>query len=302
MSESIEVPQKASEVKAWLAEHVNPDPAVLLPQPKQKAGAKVAAVRALSAIGGPSAFEVLSQYASDGRYSDAMLKELHVAWGAFDRQDFAAAMFNSAVLHLDMTKNLAGLDAVDGLRALDVIVPESIDLSPLVACQELCELKLTVFDSGALDLSCLPQVRSLEHLSLANLSHRTDLAALANTSLKTLKLPLQGQAGDVLLQIDSLERLQLSGSVSSSDHLPPADPTDVDPGLIDVVVALVQRGVSVVTYRFEQNWVPRLSETAVSKGLFVAEANGYVGIAKDAAAIDDLKRRMLVNQVTGLYL
>lgn len=142
----------------------------------------------------------------------------------------------------------------------------------------------------------------MEHFSLADLSHRTDLAALANTSLKTLKLPLPGQAGDVLLQIDSLERLQLSGSVSSSDHLPPADPKDVDPGLIDVVVALVQRGVSVVTYRFEENWVPRLSETAVSNGLFVAEANGYIGIAKDAAEIDDLKRRMFVNQVTGLYL
>ncbi|MFT3799332.1 leucine-rich repeat domain-containing protein [Microbacterium sp.] len=301
MGEVIEAPQKATEVKAWLAAHANPDPAVLLPIPKQKASAKVAAVRALGAIGGPAAFEVLSQYASDGKYSDAMLKELHVAWGAFDRHDFAATMFNSRVLRLGMTTNVTGLDAVADLCALDIIVPKSLDLAPLAACQNLRELNILVYDSGTLDLSFLEELPCLEHLDLANLSKQTNLAPLAHTSLKSLCLPLDGQAGDVLLQIDSLERLQVSGGVQKADHSS-ADPSDVDPGLIDVVVRLVQRGVSVVTYRHEKSWVPRLVETAAAAGLFSTESNGYVGLTNDAAEINGLERRMFNNHVTGLYL
>lgn len=301
MSDLVGVPQKASEVKAWLAAHATPDPAELLPRPRQKAAAKVAAVRALSAIGGSAAFDVLSQYASDGKYSDAMLRELHSAWSAFDRQDFARAMFTNSVLRLDLTTSVEGLEAVAELRALDIIVPESVDLAPLVGCRELRELKIVVSDSGAPDLTPLASMPTLAHLNLGNLSSKTNLAPLAHTSVTSLRLPLDGQAGDVLLGMDTLERLQLSGSTATADLSSP-DGTGVDPGLIDVVIRLVQRGVSVVVYRYEQNWVPRLAEMATSVGLFTTESSGYVGITNDAAKISDLNRRMFNNQIVGLYL
>lgn len=48
-------------------------------------------------------------------------------------------MFNSWSLRLEMTTNVNGLDAVPVLRALDLIVAETIDLDPLVACQNLSE-------------------------------------------------------------------------------------------------------------------------------------------------------------------
>ena len=301
MTESIEAPQKASEVKAWLAAHPQPDPAVLAPQPKQKAAAKVAAVRALTAMGGPAAFDVLSQYASDGKYSDAMLKELHAAWDVFDRREFALAMFNSRVLRLDVTKNVEGLQAVPGLQAVMVIVPELTDLSPLAECRELRELDASVYGQGTLDLSFLPDMPSLEILSLGNLARHTDFAPLARTSLKQLTIGLNGQPGDVLLQIETLERLQLSGNVSTVGYHDPG-PTDVDPGLIDVVVTLVQRGVKVAVYRYEKNWVPKLVEAATAAGLFSTESNGYVALTNDASELDMLTRRLFVNQFTGLYL
>ena len=301
MTESIEAPQKASEVKAWLAAHPQPDPAVLAPQPKQKAAAKVAAVRALTAMGGSAAFDVLSQYASDGKYSDAMLKELHAAWDVFDRREFALAMFNSRVLRLDVTMIVEGLQAVPGLQAVMVIVPELTDLSPLAECRELRELDACVYGQGTLDLSFLPDMPSLEILSLGNLARQTDFAPLARTSLKQLTIGLNGQPGDVLLQIETLERLQLSGNVSTVGYRDP-DPTDVDPGLIDVVVTLVQRGVKVAVYRYEKNWVPELVEAATAAGLFSTESNGYVALTNDASEVDMLTRRLFVNQFTGLYL
>lgn len=301
MTEAIAAPQKASEVKAWLAAHPDLDPAVLAPWPKQKAAAKAAAVRALAAIGGTAAFDVLSQYASDGKYPDAMLKELHAAWDVFDRREFAAIMFNTTALRLDVTENVEGLDAILDLRALHIIVPPATDLASLAGCRELRELKVLVLDSGALDLSFLPHLPALEYLDLGNLTSQTDLAPLASTSLKQLSVPLEGQPGDVLLQIDTLERLALSGSIRKSPHLDP-DPADVAPGLIDVVLSLVRRGVSVAVSQHEKNWVPQLVEAATAAGLFATESNSRVGLTKDSSEVNGLNRKLFTNTFTGLYL
>ncbi|MFT4299670.1 MAG: hypothetical protein QM597_08555 [Aeromicrobium sp.] len=280
-------PQKVSEVKGWLAAHPDPDPTVLAPHARQKAAAKVAAIRTLGAIGGPAALEVLAEYAADS-YSDAMLKEIHAAWKAFDRREFAAAMLlpSAGVLRLGETGSVEGIDAVSGLTSLELMVAPTVDLAPLALCRSLTNLTVLVFDPGV-DLAFVADLPALERLGLSGPLRDTDLAPLARTSVKRLALSLDGQAGDVLLEMTGLETLRLSGSKIDGEH--------TDPGLVDVVLALVRRGVTVAVYRHEKTWVPHLVDAATTEGLFTVEANGYVGLTRDASAADDLTRRLFSN-------
>lgn len=254
-------PQKASEVARWLAARPTPDVALLEPHRGQKAAAKVAAVRALGEIGGADALAVLARYAA-GEYSDAMLKELHGAWGRFDRREFAAAMFrtDARVLDLGEATNLEGIEAVPNLTALKVVFDRNIDLSPLARCESLTSLVMLGGRARELDLSVVAEAPLLEELSISANLRGADLTPLARSKVKRLSISLDGGPSDVLLEMPKLEWVKVSGRGTHAE---------VDPGLIDVVLELARRRVKVVLWEHEREWVTPLREKARAEGLFI---------------------------------
>jgi hypothetical protein len=277
---SVEVPQKAAEVKAWLGAHPDVDPAVLAPRTGQKAAARVAAVRALGAVGTPRALEVLGEYAEDS-YSDAVLKELHTAWGRFDRRAFAATMFRQAAYTLDlgMAPTIEGIGAVPGLTSLDVVLTKGADLAPLAECTGLRTLRVGAEgEPGLLGVEPLRELLELTELHLTRTTHNADLTPLADLPVRRLRLDLEGADGSFLLRMPHLERLLLSG------------------GAADVVLALVRQGVRVVVWAHERDWVPGLLEQAGGAAdIHVVEKAGRIGLTNDESKLEELGRHLFSN-------
>ncbi|KRB76434.1 hypothetical protein ASE01_15840 [Nocardioides sp. Root190] len=273
-------PQKASEVKAWLVAHPDVDPAVLAPHQDQKAAARTAAVRALGTIGTPRALEVLGEYA-DGSYPDAVLKELHTAWGRFDRRTFAATMFRQAAYTLDlgMARTVEGIGAVPGLTSLDVVFNGKADLTPLAECVELRTLRVGAEgEPGLLGVEPLLDLSELSELHLTRTTHNADLAPLAALGVRRLRIDLEGADGSFLLRMPQLERLLVSG------------------GSADVVLALVRKGVRVVVFAHERDWVTGLLEQAGGAAdVFVVEKSGRIGLVDDESKVDELGRHLFSN-------
>lgn len=282
------VPQKISEVAAWLSAHPDADPADLAPGPRQRAAAKAAAVRALGRMGGPAAFDVLTRYGA-GDYPDAVLKELHAAWSRFDRRDFARAMFRGerGALRLGETADLTGIEAVEDLRTLSIVVAPSVDLGPLSGCRDLAELTVLCHGGPGLDIGVVSRLPALTDLALSGPLRATDLTPLTGTRVSRLRISLDGQPGEVLLGMPALASIRLSAS--GRDHTP------ADPGIVEVVVRLAQRGVRVAVYTHEKDWVPALAGVVRAAGLSSVESNGYLGITADPSHLEELESRLFSN-------
>lgn len=281
-----DAPQKVAEVKAWLKTHADADPQVLAPHKGQKAAARLAAVRALGAMGTAQALAVLGQYAAD-RYPDKMLDELHRAWGQFDRREFAATMFAQAsTLDLGMATNIDGIGAVKGLTSLDVILTDGADLAPLAECKELRTLRVAAEgDPGLLSVEPLIGLTELAELHLTRTTHNADLTPLAKTGVRWLRLSLDGADGSFLLEMPRLERLLLSDEVARAENT-------------DLVVALVRKGVRVTLYAHQRDLFPGLQERVdEASDLFLVESSGYFGLTSDESALDQLGRSLRLDLV-----
>jgi hypothetical protein len=288
-----DLPQKVSQVKAWLAAHPDADPALLAPQKRQKAAARAAAVRALGTIGTSRALEVLAQYADD-RYPDAVLKELHTAWARFDRREFAATMFRQTphTLGLGMAPSIEGIGAVPGLTSLDVILVDGADLSPLAECTELRTLRVGAEGiPGLLGVEPIVNLPQLTELHLTRMTQYADLTPLSTSGVRRLRLDLWDADGAFLLRMPQLERLLISANAG------PVEPHET-PALVDVVIALVRRGVQVTAYTHQRDWVTHLLEAAAQAAdVFVVETSGYVGLTNQESEQEGLRRRLFSNLV-----
>lgn len=247
-------PQKVSQAKAWLAAHPEVDPAVLAPTTGQKAGARLAAVRALGTMGTPEALAVLAQYASPDP-AEAMLKELHTAWAnpGFDRREFAAALFTAAGGHLDLdeTRDLTGIGAIADLTSLSMFLIRTVSLAPLSECARLQSLFIGVL-AGSVELTPLAELPELTRLTLVEDTQDTDLGPLAGLPLRSLRLSLNQHDPQVLLDLPALTDLELL----AYRH------TDPQSSLATVVLTLVARGVRVTVHHSDQAWLTALVDQA----------------------------------------
>ncbi|MFD0556532.1 hypothetical protein FB566_1775 [Stackebrandtia endophytica] len=276
-----DAPQSVGKVKAWLADHPDPDLRLLAPKPKQKAGAVAAAVRALSQIGTPSAFEVLKEYATD-EPTDPLLNELKLAWKRFDRREFAATMLIPRRGHLDLgiVRDITGIDAVENLTSLRIVVDDKkadqTDLSPLTACTPLQALQIQ--SDGLGNPSNIEWLRSLTGLRTLDLGVQlrdTDLSPLADSGIENLTIWLDGQSGSILLDMPNLTNLTVIGASSPSSEGPQ---TNAHPDLTEAVFTLVGRGVPVTVYDFDRDWVGELLPRAQDAGLQLIEGHGVTMI------------------------
>lgn len=297
-----DAPDKVSQVKSWLANHPEADPTLLAPWEGQKAAARSAAVRGLGMIGTPQALETLGRYAQDS-YPDAVLTELHRAWGNFDRRAFAATMFRQAPYTLDLgtAPSLEGIDAVPDLRSLDVVLTPRADLSPLAGCSQLRTLRVRACGlPGLIGVEPLLGLPDLTQLHLTETTRNADLTPLADLSIERMRLDLDGADGSFLLAMPRLRSLLLSGGSGPEDRVvaTEVERRPAHPDLADVVVALVRRGVDVVVWHHEQSWVAGLVEQAeAAEGIAVLDAHGRVAITVDEARLVDLKSRMWGNRL-----
>lgn len=275
-----DVPQRVSEVEAWLAAHRDVGPGVLAPYGKQKASSRLAAIRALGEIATPQALEVLGQYASDS-YPDKVLDELHRAWGRFDRRAFAATMFRQAGWRLDLGfgSSIEGIGAASGLIRLKVGFLGSADLSPLAECSELETLWVaSPYEPGLLSVSPLLGMTQLTELHLSGTMGNADLAQMAALPVRRLDLDLNGVECSFLLEMHRLEGLLLSGAI-------PDQTTN------DVIVALVRKGVRVAVLGYEAEWVARLKESAEQEnGIFLVEERNRIGLINDESELGQFER------------
>lgn len=282
-----DAPQRISEVKAWLKMHGEAELNALEPYYKQKTAARAAAVRALGEIATPEALEVLGQYASE-KYPDKILDELHRAWGRFDRRAFASRMFRQAPWRLDLGfgSSIEGIGAVEGLTSLNVGFRGSADLSPLTECTKLTSLWVAApYEPGLLSVEPLLGLTELTELHLTHMTHNADLAQLAALPVRRLRLELDGADCSFLQEMSRLERLLLSGAV-------PGETTN------DVIVALVRKGVRVMAYTHETEWVGGLRECAEKEAdVFFVETNGYIGFVNDESTLDAVKQHLFSNIV-----
>jgi hypothetical protein len=278
-----DVPAKLSEVSAWLAAHPAVDPGVLGPRPGQKAAARLAAVRALGTLATPRALAVLGRYA-DRQYTDALLAELHRAWSRFDRRTFAATMFKPGPLNLGVTPTLEGIGAVPGLTSLRVIMSGRADLTPLAECTALHTLTVAAHgEPGLLGVEPLLNLPGLTELHLTDTTRNADLAPLAATAVRRLRINLDGADSTFLLKMPRLDRLLIA------DESPRA-------GTGDVLTALVRRGTQVTIYRHQAAGFPRLVE-AGSPDVVAVEQSGYLAFTSDNAAAEGIRRRLFSNSV-----
>ncbi len=285
-SDAPALPAKVSEVAKWLEAHPDADPRLFAPQQGQRAAARRSALRALGGIATPAALDVLAEYASDS-YSDVDLSELHRAWGRFDRREFAARMFKPGRngVRLDVCSSIEGIGAVEGLRALDVILEKHADLTPLAECTELRELRVhATIGSGLTSIAAVAQLPQLTRLELIGITRGADLTVLRGTPIEQLYLHLDGADGSFLTELPQLRGLKLSGGYEPHPDIEePAgapDPTPAHPGLGDTVVELARAGVAVALYRHE-SWVPPLVASAPA-GVDIEEAHGFVRLTRGA--------------------
>jgi hypothetical protein len=274
-----DVPGKVSEVNAWLAAHPDVDPAVLAPRPGQKAAARLAAVRALGTLATPAALTVLGRYAGDD-YPEKVLDELHRAWGRFDRRAFAATMFRPGHLDLGFARTVEGIGVVAGLTSLEVVLEDGADLTPLAECTGLRTLKVGAEgEPGLLGVEPVLDLPELTELHLTRTTRNADLAPLARSAVRRLRIDLDGADASFLQEMPHLERLLVA------DGSPHADAGAV-------LAELGRRGVQVTVYRHQAAGFPLLVETG-SADVVVVEANGYLGVSADAGAAEDVRRRLV---------
>lgn len=277
-----DVPQKVSEVAAWVAAHPGVDPEVLAQVPHQKAAARVAAVRALGTIATPEALAVLGRYAT-GSWSDALLAELHRAWGRFDRRAFAATVFGAGHLDLGLTPSLEGIGAVDGLTSLDVVLVDGADLAPVAECTDLHTLRVAAEgEPGLRSVEPVLELPALIELHLTRTTRHADLATLARSGVRRLRVDLDGADAAFLLGMPHLERVLVA------DDAP-------HPDAGGVLAELVRRGVQVTVLRHQAAGFPLLVEAG--DGTTVVEQSGYLGFSADATTADDVRRRLSSNLV-----
>jgi hypothetical protein len=278
-----DVPQKLSEVTPWMSAHPGVDPAVLGPRSGQRTPARAAAVRALGLLGTPEALTVLGGYAAGG-YPDAILVELHRAWGRFDRREFAATMFRPGRLDLGTARTLEGIGAVPGLTGLSVVLRDGADLTPLAECRELRTLAVGAEgEPGLLGVEPVVDLPDLVDLHLTRTTRNADLTPLARCGARRLQIDLDGADAAFLLAMPNLQRLLVAD-----------DSPDADTGA--VLAALVRRGVVVTVHRLQAAGFPLLTESG-SADLVVVEQSGYVGVTADPATADELRSRLFSNVV-----
>jgi len=281
---SVEIPEKIAQVARWLKDHPDADPTLFAPHAKQRAAERRVALRALGAMASPAALEVLSAYARD-QYSDAELSELHKAWPRFDRRVFAATMFraNSYLLHLHVSASIEGIGAVHGLVGLDVIFDKQADLTPLIECTEMRNLHVRAIEGSTLtSIDPLTKLPSLSKFRLDGDTTQADLDVLEHTPIERLDLSLEGADAEFLTRMPKLKSLKVS--TGKTAH----------PGLVNVVVRLVQSGIQVVMYRHETSWLSDLM-AATPNDITVVERSGYVGLTRNADDAEALGRRLLSN-------
>ncbi|HCS60313.1 MAG TPA: hypothetical protein DIW46_02800 [Microbacterium sp.] len=283
-SSSPALPEKIPQVARWVKDHPDADPALFAAHDGQRSGARRVALRVLGAMASPAAFEVLAGYAQES-YSRTDLAELHRAWSRFDRRVFAATMFraNSYLLHLDVCASIEGIGAVPGLVGLQVLFDKQADLTPLVECTELRNLHVRAIEGATLtSIEPLTLLRSLSELHLDGDTSQAELDVLEHTGIERLDLSLEGADAEFLTRMPKLKSLKVS--TGETAH----------PGLVDVVVRLVQSGIQVVMYRHETSWLSDLM-AATPNDITVVERSGYVGLTRDADDADALGRRLLSN-------
>ncbi|WP_134324272.1 hypothetical protein [Cumulibacter soli] len=278
-------PASVGKVKAWLRDHPDADPRILAPKPKQKAAMVAAAIRALAQLGTPAAFEVIKQYATD-KPTDPMLEELKRAWHGFDEREFAAAMFrpSEALGHLDLgiVTKLDGIDAVDGLRSLRVVIDDNksgqTDLTPLRDCSTLTSLDVQFNEPvGPANVDWLRPLSGLRSLRLAGPMDGVDLTVLREINVQSLSISLVGCDGSILLEVPQLKELTLVGASARHD---PGPAVAAHPGLTQVVLDLVERGVAVSVYSFD-SWSSEVLAEAETAGMHLTGRSGLTTI--DAA-------------------
>ena len=256
---------------------------MLAPFGGQKATARAAAVRALAALGTPAALEVLARYAVD-RYPDAMLAELHRAWGRFDRREFAARMFDGAapVLDLGLTPALDGIGGVPDLTGLDVVLTDGADLSPLAECTALRVLRVACEgEAGLHDVEPLRQLPDLTELHLTRTTRHADLTPLAGLPVRHLRVHLEGAEASFLLRMPRLERLLVA------DDRPHADAGGT-------LAALARTGVMVTVYAHQS---AGFSDLLGAADLVTVEQNGYLAAVRDRSAVEEVRVRLATNRL-----
>lgn len=300
-----DLPKTVGSVRTWLAAHPDLDPSVLAAYPKQRAGERRAALRALGMLGSPAALEVLSTYAREG-YSDADLLELHTMWGAFDRRDFAARMFRPSAWTLDLgsCQSIEGIGAVADLTSLDLIFTGAAELAPLAELTSLQRLSiLSTVEPSITSVEPLTRLPELRSLRLSGVTRHADLSVLAGAPIRDAQISLDGADGSFLTGLRSLRTLILSGGSSAEDSGSPREswepePIPAHPDLPQVVLALVRSGVDVVAYKHERAWVTQLVAGAESADdVFVDEVVGYVSVTADNASRDRLRTRMRLGTI-----
>ncbi|WP_154796005.1 hypothetical protein [Occultella kanbiaonis] len=296
-----DLPKKVSEVKRWLAAHPDVDPADLAPHPGQKAAGRSAAIRALGAIATPAALTVLGRYAQES-YPDAVLDELHKAWGNFDRREFAATMFRQAPYTLDLgvAPSIEGIGAVPDLTSLDVVLTDGADLSPLAECTGLRTLRVGAEGApGLLGVEPILGLPELTELHLTRTTRNADLTPLVGLAVRRMRLDLDGADGAFLLDMPALESLRLAGDPDWDDARaaePDATVEQAKAALADVVLELARRGVRVAVYKHQRSWVTGLLERAeAADDIAIVDRSGYVGLTNDEAALENIGRHLFAN-------
>ncbi|CAM3541253.1 hypothetical protein OCAE111667_14805 [Occultella aeris] len=296
-----DVPQKVSEVKRWLAAHPDVDPTVLAPGKGQKAAARTAAIRALGTIATRQALTVLGHYAQD-KYPDAVLDELHKAWGNFDRREFAATMFRQAPYTLDLgvAPSIEGIGAVPDLTSLDVVLTDGADLTPLAECTGLRTLRVGAEGlPGLLGVDPILGLPELTELHLTRTTRNADLSLLVDLPVRQMRLDLDGADGAFLLDMPALESLRLAGDPDWDDPRaadPDATVAQAKAALADVVLELVRQGVRVAVYKHQRSWVTGLLERAeAADDILIVDRSGYVGLTNDEAALESIGRHLFAN-------
>lgn len=281
---SPEIPEKIGQVARWLQERPDADPQLFAPYKGQRPAARRVALRALGAMTSPAAFDVLAGYARE-KYSSADLAELHRAWPRFDRRVFAATMFraDTYLLHLDVCASIEGIGAVPDLVGLAVMFDKQADLTPLIECTKLRNLHVRAIEGSSLtSLEPLTKLPSLSEFYLDGDTTQADLDVLEHTPIERLDLSLEGADAEFLTRMPQLKSLKVS--TGETAH----------PGLVNVVVRLVQSGIQVVMYRHETSWLSDLM-AATPNDITVVERSGYVGLTSDADDAEALRRRLFSN-------
>jgi hypothetical protein len=299
------LPEKVSDVEAWLAAQPVRDDALcarLARQPSQRAPQRAAAIRALAAIGSDAALDAITSHrpavGADGwsvaesqngdTFDRAVAQEVLRAWARFDRRVFADRMF-SRLRRLRMSdgawaEDLRGIDAASDLDDLALLLRPRCALDPLASCGAR-RLSIVVPDRTG-SLAPLTRMPALTSLSIScgealTQSDVDDLGALPHVAILDLGLGRDVEV-DVLLRVESLRRVRLG--LGRREHAKRA---------VATVAELVQRGVDVFLYAHEP-WVGDVTSDALG-GATVVSHRGGVAVTSDATRATDLRAQLAAN-------